>query len=201
VNEKPSDLLVKALDGIPHRGLALDLGAGALSNSRFLRKKGFDVVAVDPNPLSNAIARKINDPRLRHIRTSFEEFEFPVRTYHLVVAMKSMVYCRNAAWLNLMENIKHSLLPGGYFVADFTGSRSRARKIYDNDSHTFPTRKQLESALGGMDILSLGERRCGTDKGPCNCLSLISRKPTTERRFYFKPGYTEPEEIRMPYVD
>lgn len=43
----PSLLLVKALSFVSHRGKAIDIGGGALKDSRYLLAQGFDTTVID----------------------------------------------------------------------------------------------------------------------------------------------------------
>ena len=45
-NRKPAPLLVEAVS-LAKKGVALDLGAGALPDSKYISKKGFRVIAID----------------------------------------------------------------------------------------------------------------------------------------------------------
>src|SRR5258706_15675273 len=51
----PWQLLVRAAALAPRRGSALDLGAGAGRDTRYLLEQGFQVTAVDPHPPAVAL--------------------------------------------------------------------------------------------------------------------------------------------------
>ena len=56
---------------LPASGLALDLGAAPGGWTRLLRRRGFDVIAVDPGDLDPSLAA---DPQIRHLRQLAQAF-------------------------------------------------------------------------------------------------------------------------------
>src|SRR4051812_34897824 len=93
---EPSLLLQRALPYVSRRLFrrreALELGAGALRDSKFLISKGFNVVAVDKEPHVAGLAGQMPKDRFRLRIASFESFDFPKEKFDLVSAMMSLPF-------------------------------------------------------------------------------------------------------------
>jgi hypothetical protein len=73
----PRELLVEAEALMERRDAALDLGAGALNETRYLLERGFKcVVALDLEPRP-ADAAALPAERLRYMRIAIEDYRFP----------------------------------------------------------------------------------------------------------------------------
>src|SRR5579863_9222985 len=74
----PWPLLMRAAALAPKHGRALDLGAGAGRDTRYLLEQGFQVTAVDAEPRAVALlaALPFSVDRLRVVQSSFEDFDF-----------------------------------------------------------------------------------------------------------------------------
>lgn len=89
----PQQLLVRALSHVQRRGHALDLGAGALRDTRELLRQGFNhVTAVDNEPMMAEVSREIGESRLVAVTSTFNEFDFPQDTYDLVTAQWALAF-------------------------------------------------------------------------------------------------------------
>src|SRR5271165_3312113 len=78
----PWPLLVRAASLAPRNGQALDLGAGAGRDTRYLLGQGFQVTAVDADPRSVALLSALPPTNLRVVQSAFEDF--PFATYDLI---------------------------------------------------------------------------------------------------------------------
>ena len=80
-NKPPRKLLTKvATTG----GYALDLGAGALNDTRYLLEQGYEVDVVDSNPSILELGKDLKKVRLFVSR--FDAFDFPIAKYDLINA-------------------------------------------------------------------------------------------------------------------
>ncbi len=94
-SKPPSRLLMRALEYVRKGNntlTALDLGAGALVDSKFLLDQGFIVTAVDNSVASENLAKKINNPHFTFIKTSFDQFVFESEKYDLVTAQWALPF-------------------------------------------------------------------------------------------------------------
>ncbi len=83
----PRPLLVKALGFVKNKGKAIDLGGGALNDSKYLLDQGFDVTVIDKSPLMEQEAKDIPNNKLHAFTFAFEDFNFPKAEYEFVVLM------------------------------------------------------------------------------------------------------------------
>lgn len=117
-----SPLLSRAVDFcLP--GTALDMGPGALKDTKFLLSRGFQVTAVDKTPEILQYAEKIENEHLYPIISSFEDFDFPKDTYQLVNAQYSLPFITPDKFAQVFQKIKDALSPGGIFCGQFFGER------------------------------------------------------------------------------
>ncbi len=136
--QAPSQLLVDALSYINMPGKAIDIGGGALKDTKYLLQKGFDVTVIDSSPLLEKEVTDIKNERLHPIVSSFEDFQFPIDEYILASAMHSLSYCDPQHFNRVFTNIKASLKKGGIFCGQmydsydqWSKSLTRAYQSYD----------------------------------------------------------------------
>lgn len=72
-SKPPSKMLLGALSFVEDKSRALDLGAGASVESKYLLSLGFNVTAVD----QEEFPEQILDNNFEFIRSSFKDYEFP----------------------------------------------------------------------------------------------------------------------------
>src|SRR5579863_6819789 len=86
----PWPLLMRAAALAPKHGRALDLGAGAGRDTRYLLEQGFDVTAVDAEPGAVVLLAALPSERLHVVRSTFEDFAFA--TYDLISAQFALPF-------------------------------------------------------------------------------------------------------------
>lgn len=124
-NKLPRPLLVEALDHVNHRYSALDLGAGALNDSKYLLAAGFKkIMAIDSEevpPLVNSafVFKKI----------LIEDYDFPSDTFHLVNAQFVLPFVKKEKLSRVVSDIKKSLKDGGIFTGQFFGTNDDWSKL------------------------------------------------------------------------
>jgi len=161
-SQPPNDLLVEALSHAKDIGKAIDIGGGALKDSRLLLQKGFDVTVIDKSPLLEKEAGEIKNPRLHYFMTSFEDYSFPVEEYDLASAMHSLSYCDPVYFDHVITNIKSSLKKGGIFCGQMYDSCDQWSK--NLQAHrTYTTADQARKYLSDMEIILFKEEE--TEKG------------------------------------
>ena len=155
--EEPANLvLIGALKYVQSKNSALDLGAGALRDTKHLLSYGFKkVTAVDKEPATQEIARELSHPNLVRIISNFENFDFPEREYDLVNAQFSLPFNSPESLNNILQKIKVSLKPGGVFTGQLFGVNDEWN--IENMNRSFHTRQQVEEIFSDMDILNLKE--------------------------------------------
>lgn len=97
---KPNPMVVGVIEILSifkHRGkTALDLGAGAGRDSKYLLKRGYRVTAVDKDPNAVKFLKKIRNKKLNVVQSTFEDFKF--EKYDLVSAMFSLPFTPPKHW-------------------------------------------------------------------------------------------------------
>jgi SAM-dependent methyltransferase len=156
----PSPLLVKAVPFAARKGKAIDIGAGALKDTRYLLEQGFEVTALDREPAITEMAAALGSKRVRAFASSYADFDFPEREYDIASAMFSLPFNPPESFDDVFARIKRSLTPGGVFCGHLFGERDGWAA---NPEMTFHTKAQAEALLMDLEIIQFTEsERDGT---------------------------------------
>lgn len=153
-NMPPRSLLITALRHVKNKNKAIDIGGGALHDTRYLLNLGFEVTVIDNEPLLAKETEHIKSDRLNVHVTSFEDFEFGVSKYDLASAMYALPFNPPASFADVFNNIKQSLVKDGIFCGQLFGINDTWST---NSKMTFHTKEQIEKLLKGMEIIQLTE--------------------------------------------
>jgi len=125
---KPSCALLKeTLAYVTTKENALDLGAGALNDTREIVRGGFhtiDVVDMEPNvaELIKSLRTELHTGHeINFYNQSFESFVFPNSKYDLINAQYSLPFITPHKFDSVWSKIPTSLKPGGIFTGTFFG--------------------------------------------------------------------------------
>jgi len=168
----PYPLLVKALTFLKNKDKAIDLGAGALNETRYLLEQGFDVTAVDQSPLVEQAAIRIGSPKLHAFTASFESFDFPKDRYDLAAAMFALPFVEDN-FSDVFAKVKSSLKKGGVFCGQFFGDRDQRK---NNTHRTFHTKEQVLELFEGLEVLSFEEEERLKGDMNSHIFHVIARK-------------------------
>lgn len=139
----PRPLLVESLSYLKEKKNALDLGCGAMNDTRLLLKVGFNRVdAVDSNPSVQKVAETIPeyDTRLFFHNKTFKEFSYLVSNYDLINAQYSLPFMSPEDFDMVWPNIAQSLVSGGIINGQFFGTEDGWAKLLHM---TFMTKEQI----------------------------------------------------------
>ncbi len=150
----PSSLLVKALASVRHNGKAIDIGGGALKDTRFLLEKGFEVTVIDNEELMAKEAQKIRSVKLQYFVSSFADFDFPKNEYDVATAQYALPFNPPDSFDVVFSCIKQSLVQGGILCGQFFGDRD---EWHTNPEMTFHTKEQVEQLLSDVEVILLDE--------------------------------------------
>lgn len=153
-NKPPSKLLIKALGYVANKGKAIDIGGGALKDTRYLLEQGFDVTVVDKSELMAKEAEAIKSDKLHYFVSSFLDFDFPKNEYDIASAMYALPFNLPESFDAVFGRIKQSLVKGGIFCGQCFGVRD---EWSTNQKMTFHTKEQVESLLSDMEVILLDE--------------------------------------------
>lgn len=152
----PSPLLVRAMEFVTNKDHALDLGAGALKDTKFLLFEGFKkITAVDQEPAVAEIAKKLEQNKIEFIQSSFEDFKFPDNEYDLVNAQFALPFTRPESFNRVFHDLKQSLKPGGIFTGQFFGNNDKWKG--NRPELTFHTIEEAKALLEDMEIIEFKE--------------------------------------------
>jgi hypothetical protein len=155
-NRPVAPFLVKATSFVQNKGIAVDLGTGDLVDAQFLISQGFSkVIAIDKELPPRGLLEQLSKNNFEFIQSSFDEFVFPVKEYHLINAHYALPFNSPKTFDKVWSGIEHSLATGGVFVGQFFGIRDQWNK--QNTDFTFHTRSEVEHLLNNMEVLEFEE--------------------------------------------
>lgn len=157
----PHDLLLRAVSLLESPGEALDLGAGAGNDTRFLLTNGFHVTAVDAEPAAIRRLLAIRNDRLTVVQSTFEGFDFGTDRYVLINAQLALPFLDPASFEAVFARLLAALAPGGLFCGDLWG-------VHDDwntpqSGMSFHTREEVMQLLRDLDIVELHEEEGRVD--------------------------------------
>lgn len=148
--------ITQIADDQSHRQ-AVDLGCGAGYETRFLLEAGWDVLAVDKEPLAIERVQSVRaveyGSNLVAVATSFEELTV-LPCSALIHAGLSLPFCRPQSFASLWALILSSLKPGGVFVGHLFGNRD---DWSGNADMSFHTAAEVTALLADLNVRYLRE--------------------------------------------
>ncbi len=153
-NKLPSKLLVCALEYAEGKDKAIDIGGGALKDTRYLLEQGFDVVVVDSSELMEKEAKKISSDKLHYFASSFANFNFPENTFDLASAQFSLPFNPPESFKAVLKKIKLSLKKDGIFCGQLFGVRDGWA---NRPNMTFHTMQQAQKLFKDMEVIYFNE--------------------------------------------
>ncbi len=151
----PWPLLIRAAALAPKGGRALDLGAGAGRDTRYLLEHGFHVTAVDAEAASVALLAALPPDHLRVVQSSFEDLDFAFATYDLISAQFALPFMPKERFATVFGRLKAALAPGGVFAGQFFGVHDQWNT--PDRAMTFLTRAEAEALLTDLEVIELTE--------------------------------------------
>ena len=148
VNKKPHELLMRATGLVESTGpkRALDLGVGALGDSKYLASKGYEVTAVDSEESIKYLAP--GTPNLDVIVSPMENFA-PDGEYDLVNAQYALPFIPKECFWNVLATAAGSLKESGIFCATFFGPED---EWHNDPMLTFVSKSELEEKLSTYNL-------------------------------------------------
>jgi len=143
--------LLEALSYVENRYKALDLGVGALVESKYLLSQGFEVIAVDQEKFSE----ELSNTGFKFIQSSFKDYEFPKDAFDLITAQFSLPFNGKSDFKVLWSKIVVSLKSGGVFVGQLFGINDEWN--VDGSELAFHSKEEVKELLTGLEVLKLEE--------------------------------------------
>jgi cyclopropane fatty-acyl-phospholipid synthase-like methyltransferase len=151
----PRKLLVEALEYVVKKDKAIDIGAGALRDTKYLLERGFDVTAVDQSPLIVEMATEISSDKLHAIVSSYADLAFPKEAFDLASAMYALPFNPPESFDEMFKRVKGSLVKGGIFCGQLFGDHDEWK---DNSKMTFHTSKEAKELFSDMEMIKFEEK-------------------------------------------
>jgi len=101
---------------LPPRSPVLDMGCGPGQDSRYLRRRGFQVVGLDRTGPFLQVARR-RSPRLPLVQADIEHLPFSPNTFAGIWAAASLIHLPQSALKKVLRQIRIRTRPGGVFAA------------------------------------------------------------------------------------
>lgn len=163
-------------------GKAVDLGAGVGTDTLFLLKSGWQVLALDAEkPSIDIILRRVNPadlPNLKVVVSKFEKMTLP-KELNLINASSALPFCHPADFDKCWENIVSSLAVGGRFCGQFYGKHDWQA---DNPEATTLTQDEVMKLFKDrfkIEYLQIddGLLECSDGKMyPCHTFHVVAKK-------------------------
>ena len=152
----PRILVRTAMPYIVDKDCALDLGAGALNDARYLIAEGFSsVTAVDKFDHAKEIGNSLPKEHFTFVVSAMENYDFPENTYDLVSAQFALPFIAPEKIESVLEKIKASLKKDGIFTGHFFGDRD---EWVDSDIMNFHSAVNAKAEHSGLEIISFEEK-------------------------------------------
>lgn len=178
---KPRPLLALAVTYLSHSRRALDLGAGAMNDARYLLGLGFDVTATDGEPGFLEHAREIQSNKLHAKVERFENAEIAPDTYDLISSQFALPFATKDVIRSLVPKIYEGLCHEGIFTGNVFGMNDEWN-IKGRNHISFYAREEIEKLLKDFEILYLREKEyegrtaAGNEKH-WHTIDFIAKKP------------------------
>ncbi len=177
----PWPLLIRAAALASNGGQALDLGAGAGRDTRYLLEQGFQVTAVDAEPHAVALLATLPPDHLQVVQSSFADFPFAFATYDLINAQFSLPFMPRDRFTTVFVRLKAALARGGVFAGQFFGVHDE----YNNTERvmTFLTRAEAEDLLSDLEVIEFAEEDADGHKADgspkhWHVFHILARRPS-----------------------
>jgi SAM-dependent methyltransferase len=154
-NKPPRSLLVRALQFEVERNEAIDLGAGALNDSKYLLDQGFKhVTALDKDSIAKEIAERLPKEKFTYVISDFESYDFPASKFDLANAEYALPFIKPEAFEAVFRSIISSIKKNGILVGQLFGDRDE----WKNDKNmNFHTLGEVKAILSNLEILYFEE--------------------------------------------
>jgi cyclopropane fatty-acyl-phospholipid synthase-like methyltransferase len=153
VGYHPNSFVARSLhEFVTGRGVALDLGAGNMRDSRYLLSHGFErVVAVD----SSMDAKAYHSEGVEFCISRIEDYEIEPDTFDYVVSCNTLFYLDKESVQRLFRKVWVGLRPHGIFAGNLLGSRDDCVRsispLFDFE------REEVEALCEGFTVRAMEE--------------------------------------------
>lgn len=163
------ELLREALQYVTNKGIALDLGAGSMNDSKYLLSQKFEhVIAMDSDPEAVDFTREIASERFEFAHETFQSFYFQENFYDLINAQYALPFLPQNEFQIVFSKILSALKQSGVFCGQLFGVKDTWNK--EGSMMNFHTEDSIRNLFSGFQIIKLieeekdGKTALGNDK-------------------------------------
>ena len=139
-----------------NRKTAIDLGAGAGNDAKFLLEKGFKVTCIDKEEKSKDIIMS-QITQNENLKFELQEFEkLKLDKADLIYSCFSLHFCNPEKFDSLMYEITENIKSNGFFVGNFLGEEDG---WYGNDTMTFLSKEKVLDYFKDFEIKYYAEKK------------------------------------------
>lgn len=155
----PRPLALRAAELASPPGVALDLGCGDGTETRFLLEQGWSVIAVDLEPAALELTRERTGDHSQLATHLADLAEYEPPGADLILASASLPFVPPEHFGTLGTRLRAALNPNGLMAVHLFGDRdSWAHGDSAVGGMTFHQRAEVEALLEGLEILQLEEK-------------------------------------------
>ena len=139
-----------------NRKTAIDLGAGAGNDAKFLLEKGFKVTCIDKEEKSKDIIMS-QITQNENLKFELQEFEnIKLHKADLIYSCFSLHFCNPEKFNDMMNEIINNINTKGFFVGNFLGEEDG---WYGNDKMTFLLKERVLDYFKDFEIKYYAEKK------------------------------------------
>ncbi|MBL4644534.1 MAG: methyltransferase domain-containing protein [Candidatus Pacebacteria bacterium] len=150
---KPDALVRRAIKVLGRTGNALDVGAGSLRNTKLMLESGFEVTAIDKDPIILEAAKEIQNSDLFVEVLGMADYEFK-KKYDLIISINVLPFLDKDTLLNSIPKMKDALVDDGVLAVTFFGVRD---DWADKEDMSFFIREEVEELFSDMNVIMFSE--------------------------------------------
>ena len=135
---------------------AIDLGAGAGNDAKYLLEKGFKVTCIDKEEKSKEIIMS-QITQNENLKFELQEFEnLKLDKVDLIYSCFSLHFCNPEKFDSLMYEITENIKSNGFFVGNFLGEEDG---WYGNNTMTFLSKEKVLDYFKDFEIKYYAEKK------------------------------------------
>ena len=155
-NKPPRKNIVYFISNYNITGNAIDLGCGAGSDTIFLIKNNWNVLAIDSSNTEGRIRNKLTNDEQKRLKFEVQKFEeLKLSKCDLLISNYSLPFCDKNYFYQMWAEICFNIKDNGYFVGNFFGINDEWN--IENNKRTFLSKKEVIELFKDFEILEIKE--------------------------------------------
>lgn len=155
-NKPPRKNIVHFISKYNINGNAIDLGCGSGSDTIFLIKNNWNVLAIDSSNVEEMIRNKLSGIEQERLRFEVQRFEnLKLSKCDLLLSNNSLSFCDRNYFYKMWNEIYLNINENGYFVGNFFGIHDEWNT--EKDKRTFFNKAKVLRLFDNFEILEFQE--------------------------------------------